>query len=50
MQKLTSLLLIGLLFFSNINAISIKKNYLELSSKKGILSDLLTKNIEVEKE
>ena len=50
MQKLTSLLLIGLLFFSNINAISIKKNYLGLSSKKGILSDILKGNIEVEKE
>ena len=50
MKTLTSLLLIGILFFSNINAISIKKNYLGLSSKKGILSDLLTKNIEVSKE
>ena len=50
MQKLTSLLLIGLLFFSNINAISIKKNYLGLSSQKGILSDILNNNIEVSKE
>ena len=50
MKKLTSLLLIGLLLLSNINAIRIKKNYLELSSKKGILSDILKNNIEVEKE
>ena len=51
MNKLTSVLLIGLLFFSNINAISIKKNYLGLSSQKGILSDILKKNnIEVSKE
>ena len=51
MNKLTSVLLIGLLFFSNINAISIKKNYLGLSSQKGILSDILKKNnIEVTKE
>ena len=50
MNKLTSVLLIGLLFFSNINAISIKKNYLGLSSQKGILSDILKNNIEVSKE
>ena len=51
MNKLTSVLLIGLLFFSNINAISIKKNYLGLSSQKGILSDILkNNNIEVSKE
>ena len=43
-------MLFGLCFFYNINAISIKKNYLGLSSKKGILSDILKNNIEVEKE
>ena len=43
-------MLFGLYFFYNINAISIKKNYLGLSSKKGILSDILKNNIEVEKE
>ena len=50
MKKLTSLWLIVLILFCNINAISIKKNYLGLSSKKGILSDILKNNIEVEKE
>ena len=35
MSKLINILLIGLLlFFSDINAIKIKKNYLKLSSKK----------------
>jgi len=50
MQKITNLLLIGLLFFSNINAKSIKKkNYLGLSSQKGILSHIKN-NIEISKE
>ena len=39
MSKLINILLIGLLlFFSDINAIKIKKNYLKLSSKKNIKS------------
>ena len=45
MNKLTNILLIGLLFFSDINAIKIKKNHLRLSSKKNSLS-----KIEVSKE
>ena len=46
MNKLTNILLIGLLFFfSDINSIKIKKNYLKLSAKKNIKS-----SIEVYKE
>ena len=41
MNKLTNILLIGLLFFSDIKVISIKKNYLRLSSKKNSLSKII---------
>ena len=40
MNKITNILLIGLLFFSDINAIRIKKNQLKLSSKKNSLSKI----------
>ena len=40
MNKLTYILLIGLLFFSDINAIKIKKNSLRLSSKKNSISKI----------